>query len=64
MPEEPSRSESFVVRIWWENQDDLAQIWRGWAQHAASGKSRYFDQIADLVAFLDSLVGPLQDREI
>jgi hypothetical protein len=63
MPEELYRSDSFVVRIWWEDQDDMRPTWRGWAQHAASGESRYFDQMTDLLAFIDDLAGPLQGKE-
>jgi hypothetical protein len=63
MPGEMYRSDSFVVRIWWEHQDEATPTWRGWAQHAASGESRYFDQITDLLAFIDDVAGPLQSLE-
>ncbi|OQY17837.1 MAG: hypothetical protein B6I35_13955 [Anaerolineaceae bacterium 4572_32.2] len=48
------RSNSFVFRIWWEEE-----TWRGWVQHAASGKSRYFEQLPDLLAFVEAQTGPL-----
>jgi hypothetical protein len=53
-----SRSNSFVLRIWWE-EGDGPPIWRGWVQHAASGDSCYVHQLADLVAFLETRTGSL-----
>jgi len=48
-------SNSFVLRIWWEEEG-----WRGWVQHAASGESRYFERLADLLAFVETQTGPLE----
>jgi hypothetical protein len=48
---------SFVLRIWWEGNDQ--PIWRGWVQHAASGETRYFLQLADLLAFVEAHTGRL-----
>jgi hypothetical protein len=42
--------DTFVVRIWWE-KGDAEPIWRGRIQHAASGNSRYFQTIAELLGF-------------
>ena len=54
MSRERHRSDSFVLRIWWEEEG-----WRGWVQHAASGESRYFARLADLLAFVEAQTGPL-----
>jgi hypothetical protein len=32
-------------------------------QHAATGKSRYFDHMADLLAFIEAHTGPLVKQE-
>ena len=50
-------SHSFVLRIWRQEQESL--VWRGRVQHAASGQTHYFDDIADLLAFVEAYVGPL-----
>lgn len=52
------RTASFVLRIWWE-EGDAQPIWRGWTQHAASGDSRYFQTIAELLHFLEQHAGNL-----
>lgn len=57
MTERPSSSNSFVLRIWWE--DGQAE-WRGWVQHAGSTHSRYFHHLADLLAFVEEHTGPLE----
>jgi hypothetical protein len=56
------RSNSFVIRIWWEG-DDAAPVWRGWVQHAASGSARYFHRIDDLLAFVEECTGALAGPE-
>lgn len=58
MNEGHSRSNSFVLRIWWE-EGTGSHMWRGWVQHAASGDSCYVHQLADLVAFLETRTGSL-----
>ena len=50
-------SDSFVLRIWWER--DTPPVWRGWVQHAGSGDSRYFENLADLLGFLETRTGLL-----
>jgi hypothetical protein len=52
------QSHSFVFRIWWE-EGELAPIWRGWVQHAASGDACYVHRVADLVAFVETHTGAL-----
>ena len=55
--EEQRHSNSFVLRIWWE--EDAQPIWRGWAQHATTGETRYFRRLSDLLAFVEAYTGPL-----
>ena len=55
MRTERPRSNSFVLRIWWEEEG-----WRGWVQHAASGETRYFERLADLLAFVEAQTGSLE----
>lgn len=51
-------SDSFVIRIWWEEREGRA-MWRGWVQHAASGSAHYFQHLVDLLAFVEAHTGPL-----
>ncbi len=55
----PKDRDSFVVRIWWEGESEDQLLWRGWVQHAITGKSRYFHDLADLKAFVERYTGPL-----
>ncbi len=55
-------SNSFVLRIWWEGEEQL--IWRGWIQHAATGQSHYFDHLTDLLAFVETHTGSLAHAPI
>ncbi len=60
------RSNSFVLRIWWE--EGTRPVWRGWVQHAATGETRYFQRLSDLLAFVEAHTGslaqaPLADSE-
>jgi hypothetical protein len=52
------RSDSFVVRIWWEEGDGLP-TWRGWVQHASSGQVDYFQHLVELLSFVEAYTGPL-----
>jgi hypothetical protein len=55
---EQRRSNSFVLRVWWEEVVQPDQ-WRGWVQHAATGATRYFRQVAELLDFIEAHTGPL-----
>ena len=57
--DDPYRGHSFVVRIWWEKGHDDQALWRGWVQHAITGKSRYFDHVSDMLAFIEAHTGRL-----
>jgi hypothetical protein len=54
------RAASFVLRIWWE-QDEKKAVWRGQVQHAATGHASYFRHVADLLAFIEAHTGPLEN---
>ena len=56
-------SNSFVLRIWWEEGNgDL--VWRGWIQHAASGNSHGLRQLSDLLAFIETYTGSLAQAQL
>jgi len=59
---EQRRSDSFVLRVWWE-EGDTALVWRGWVQHAATGDVRYFHRLSELLAFVEHHTGVLEERE-
>ena len=52
------RDGSFVVRIWWEpGADQASGHWRGWVQHVRNGEQVSFQQMADLIAFIERETG-------
>jgi hypothetical protein len=52
------RDGSFVVRIWWEpGTDSGSGHWRGWIQHVRNGEQVSFQNMADLIAFLERETG-------
>jgi hypothetical protein len=57
-----NRAASFVLRIWWE-KGEASPIWRGRVQHAASGDSRYFQTVAELLDFVERHAGNLDTQE-
>jgi hypothetical protein len=59
MPDEERRSNSFVVRVWWERAEEHQSFWRGWVQHAASGEICYFRRLSDLLGFIEAHTGSL-----
>lgn len=59
MSDEDRRSDSFVVRIWWEQADKEQTFWRGWIQHAITGDTSYFHCIVDLLSFIEGYTGSL-----
>ncbi|HEX9374118.1 MAG TPA: hypothetical protein VF897_24105 [Roseiflexaceae bacterium] len=69
MSSEPAQQEdgSFIVRIWWERNDNGAAggRWRGWVQHVRSGDQIYFASLRDLTDFISHETGvhPADDRE-
>lgn len=64
MPDENRRSDSFVVRIWWEHADEDHIFWRGWVQHAITADVCYFHRVVDMLSFIEGhtgLLNPSQD---
>jgi len=60
-------SHAFVVRIWWEvglSRPDGRPLWRGYAQHAASGRSLVFQTLDDLLRFIQDQTGDLEDADV
>jgi hypothetical protein len=52
------RDGSFVVRIWWEpGAGPEMRHWRGWIQHVRNGKQVSFQNVADLIAFIEHETG-------
>ena len=51
------RDGSFVVRIWWEPGAEQTLHWRGWVQHVRNGERVSFQNMADLVAFIEREIG-------
>jgi len=50
------RSNSFVLRIWWEEEE---RTWRGWVQHAGTGQITYVRSLKELLAFIQQYTGDL-----
>ena len=61
MPADLHRDASFIVRVWWERRIDAGPLWRGQVVHAPTGQSRYFDQLEDLLAFMEQWAGRLRE---
>jgi hypothetical protein len=45
--------ESFVARIWLEGESDGNVIWRGRIQHVRSNQEAYFQDLAEMSAFME-----------
>ena len=56
MIEARRRSDSFVLRIWWEEEE---RTWRGWVQHAGTGQITYVQSLKELLAFIQQYTGDL-----
>ncbi|GEM_PF-2966955 len=56
---------SFIVRIWWEGRDQATAgpIWRGQAQHVATGEVIGFYNLEQLGAFLRHWTGALSPED-
>ncbi len=49
--------ESFVARIWLEGESDGNVIWRGRIQHVRSNQEAYFQDLAEMSAFMERVTG-------
>jgi hypothetical protein len=63
LSERPHRRDAFVLRIWWEEGEGAARLWRGWIQHAATGEVAYIGTLDDLLAFIEARTGALRGIE-
>ncbi len=61
MTQPTRRDASFIVRIWWEGRDQATDepIWRGQAQHAATGEAVSFRNLEQLGGFIRRWTGAL-----
>jgi hypothetical protein len=60
------QSHAFVVRVWWEpglTRPDGHPLWRGYAQHAASGRTLVFQSLDDLLRFIQGQAGDLESMK-
>jgi len=58
-----THAHSFVVRLWWEpglSRLNGGPLWRGYVQHAASGRSLVFQTLGDLLCFIQDQTGDLE----
>ncbi len=46
---------SFVARIWLEGEPDANPIWRGHIQHVRSNQEAYFQELAEMSAFIEQV---------
>jgi hypothetical protein len=56
------RTNSFILRIWWEElgpDTENQRLWRGWVQHVRSGEAIYFQDVGKLLAFIEEWTGQL-----
>lgn len=49
--------QSFVARIWLERRTDGDPLWRGHVQHIQGQEESYFQDLAELGAFLEEVSG-------
>lgn len=52
-----SVTQSFVARIWLEHALDQDPKWRGHIQHIQGGEEVYFQDLAEMCAFLEQTSG-------
>ncbi len=55
-----SNRESFVVRIW---HDEDSSQWQGWVQHARTGEAVMVKQVDELLGFIERWTGRLDCKE-
>ena len=58
----PNHRDTFVLRIWREEEDGREQsAWRGWVQHVSSGDQRYLQSTQELIRFIEGYAGELAE---
>jgi len=48
-----SRTATFLVRLWVENEEETESAWRGQVEHVQSGEKRYVREISQMVKFIE-----------
>lgn len=62
MPPLYERRNSFILRIWWEVENDRNQkVWRGWIQHVPSGETTYIQNVEGLLYFIEQWTDKLSE---
>lgn len=67
MIQQHRRYDSFVLRIWWEQNNARADgppHWRAWVQHVHSGEAAYVQDVATLLAFIERRAGQLDTTHL
>ncbi|MFQ5856832.1 MAG: hypothetical protein ACE5LU_14560 [Anaerolineae bacterium] len=57
---------SFIIRIWWEEEEVDAggrHFWRGWVQHVRSGEAAYVQDVERLLSFIERWTGSLRGSQ-
>lgn len=54
------RRDSFVIRIWREEDQSG---WQGWVQHTGTGEAAYVRDTDELLAFIERRAGPLSNLD-
>ena len=63
MPDDESRDQVFLVRLWHAKQSADKRAWRGSIQHIASGRRLYVTGIADVVEFITNKLAESQPAD-
>ncbi|MGC9399621.1 MAG: hypothetical protein ACP5HM_10860 [Anaerolineae bacterium] len=63
MTRKQQRHDSFVLRIWWEEDEGGVSIWRGWVQHATSGEVAYVQTTRELWTFIEAHTEEAKENE-
>lgn len=51
-----SKTQSFIVRIW--REEDGHSTWRGHITHVPSGEKKYFQELSDITNFIKRYLDP------
>lgn len=58
MKEAKSRSNSYIIRIW---REEDKPGWKGWVQHARTGESAFIQRADEILAFIERHTGKLAE---
>jgi hypothetical protein len=64
---DPAPQNTFVVRFWWElggKESNRPQRWRGRVDHIQSGDAIAFQDVREMLAFLERFVAPLEWQSV